>query len=166
MSKLRYAAYGSNLHPVRLQNRVPSASLAGTERLPGMSLHFHKQGMDGSAKANVLESGDGVHVAIYTIDAHEKPLLDRHEHAGIGYESTLIDVPGFGECFTYVATETHIADELDPYCWYHELVLVGCRLHGFPDEYIASVETVARIDDPDRERRRRNWRLVEEIRRG
>jgi hypothetical protein len=32
-----YAAYGSNLHPLRLAARAPSAALLGTCALPGWS---------------------------------------------------------------------------------------------------------------------------------
>lgn len=116
--------------------------------------------MDGSGKCNILPGGAGVYVAVYSLAAAEKPQLDRVEHVGVGYDVTAVDVPGFGECFTYVATETHIVDDLAPYCWYHELVILGCRYHALPDPYLAGVSAIARLRDPDRERRERNWELV------
>lgn len=165
LTTLQYAAYGSNLHPGRLTARTPSARLRGTAFLEGHSLHFHKRGKDGSGKCNVLSGGSGVHVAIYRLAAAEKPLLDRIEHVGVGYRVTPLDVPGFGECFTYVATETHIVDSLAPYCWYHELVVLGCRYHALPDRYLEDLDAVPRLRDPDRERRARNWELIDSMRR-
>jgi hypothetical protein len=164
LTTLQYAAYGSNLHPRRLTARTPSARLRGTAFLDEHSLHFHKQGMDGSGKCNILPGGSGIFVAVFSMAADEKPQLDEIEHVGVGYEVTTLDVPGFGECFTYVATRTHIVDDLAPYCWYHELVIAGCRYHALPDRYLAGVSSVARVRDPDRKRRRRNWELVHSMR--
>ena len=145
--------------------RTPSARFEGAGFVADRSLQFHKQGQDGSGKCNILAGGPGVYVAVYTIAAVEKPVLDRIEHAGIGYEVSAIDVPGFGECFTYVATETHIVPDLAPYCWYHELVVQGCRFHRLPAAYLDEVNGFSRLRDPDYDRRRRNWQLVESMRR-
>ena len=46
--RLLYAAYGSNLHPGRLQKRVDSARLEGTAFVADLSLTFDKRGVDGS----------------------------------------------------------------------------------------------------------------------
>lgn len=164
MAKLRYAAYGSNLHPLRLGGRVPSAELLGTDFLPDRSLHFHKKGADGSGKCNILEPGLGVHVAIYTINVDEKAALDKYENLGSGYEESTIVVPEFGNCFTYQATNTHVVDDLEPYCWYHEMVRIGCHFLNFPDEYVSRINAVAPSRDPNELRRRKNWRIVETLR--
>lgn len=162
--RIRYAAYGSNLHPHRLGRRVPSAELLGTSWLQDRALHFHKQGMDGSGKCNMKASGPGVHLAIYTMLAEEKPILDKLEDVGRGYSISMIDVPGYGSCFTYVANDTHIVDDLDPYCWYHEMVVLGCRLLDFPEHYIAEIAAVTPLRDPDAARRRDKWQLVAAMR--
>ena len=156
---LSYAAYGSNLHPERLGRRIDSATFRGTAFVDGWSLAFHKRGKDGSGKAS-LATGGGAHVAVYSISASDKPTLDAIEHAGIGYRETAIDVPGFGECFTYVSTESHIDDELAPFCWYHALVMAGADFHDFPQGYVETIRAVGPLRDPDDERRRRNWALV------
>jgi hypothetical protein len=164
MATLRYAAYGSNLHPRRLAARIPSARLQGTAFLDEHSLHFHKKGIDGSAKCNILAEGSGVFLAVYTIAATEKPALDKIEHVGIGYDVATLDLPGFGECFTYLATASHVDNSLLPYCWYHELVLEGCRRLDLPGDYVSTVRAVARRDDPDSLRRQKNWDLVHSLR--
>lgn len=164
MTTLRYAAYGSNLHPHRLRRRVPSATLLGSAFVAEGSLRFHKQGMDGSGKCDLVESGAGAYVAVYSMAASEKPLLDRYEHVGIGYNTARLEVRGFGECFTYRASESHIVDGLAPYCWYAEMVLTGCIAHGFPDDYLDMVRAVAPLRDPNAARRREQWQLVEAMR--
>lgn len=63
-----YAAYGSNLHPVRLQERVKSASVRGTAVLEDWKLAFSKRSKDGSGKATLVElDGAQAHVAVYDV---------------------------------------------------------------------------------------------------
>ena len=164
MSSLHYAAYGSNLHPERLQRRLASARLAGTGFLPGYALHFQKRGADGSAKCTILPDGTGVHLAVYSIDAAEKPLLDRIEGIGQGYDPVTLDLPGFGPAFSYMASASHLADDLRPFCWYREMVLRGCRRHGFPADYVAAIDAIVPLRDPNVRRRQSNWAIVEMMR--
>lgn len=164
MTHIRYVAYGSNLHPLRLTQRVPSARLLGTSHLPSRALEFHKRSVDGSAKCTILEPGDGVHVAVYDFLSEEKAWLDEIEGLGVGYEHHAIDVPEFGACYTYVATSTHTSGSLNPYDWYKEIVLLGCYRHAFPCDYVARIEAIATVADPDSERNGRNWEIVELLR--
>ena len=62
---------------------------------------------------------------------------------------------------TYRAQDTHIDNALSPFTWYKELVLTGCRLHGFPDTYIRKIEAVEAVNDPDFERHAHYQRLLE-----
>lgn len=160
MTRPRYAAYGSNLHPRRLEARVPSARLLGTARLDGFALGFNKRGMDGSGKCTIFAGSTGIYAAVYSLAADEKPLLDRLEHAGTGYDVIELDVPGYGNCFTYRVTDDWFVRNLAPFCWYHEMVLRGMRLHGFPDDYVAAVASVVPVRDPDNVRRECNRALL------
>ena len=162
---MRYAAYGSNLHPSRLRQRAASAVLLGTQYVAGFDLHFHKRGMDRSAKCNILGPGNGVFVAVYEIDAHDKQALDAIEGVGNGYTDGALHVPGFGECFTYQAEDTHIDDELAPYDWYKAMVVLGCAALSVPADYMARIQAVEAIPDPHVERRDENWEIVEVMRR-
>ncbi len=162
-ARLRYAAYGSNLHPDRLRARVASARLEGTAFVADFALCFDKRGVDGSGKASITDGGSGVHIAVYSLDAADKAELDRYEHINIGYHDRTIDVPGFGECFSYTATDAYAVKGLEPYCWYHALVVAGAVAHGFPAEYIEGLKVVRHVVDPDPDRRRRNWALVESL---
>lgn len=162
---LRYAAYGSNLHPVRLRQRMPSAKLLGSGKLTGWTLCFHKRSnVDGSAKCSIQPGDGSVRVAVYRIVAQDKQLLDRIEGLGDGYENRVVNVPGYGDCFTYVATASHVDDRLAPLDWYREIVALGSEYHGFPETYTADIRSIAAATDPDAERSRLQWDLVEQLR--
>lgn len=160
--RLRYAAYGSNLHPLRLRARLPSAELIGTGRIDDYSVHFHKRGMDGSAKCDIVAGGDAIHVAVFEIAADDALRLDEFE--GPGYRSQTIEVGGFGECFIYVARSTHIDRELTPFTWYRDLVVAGCEYLGFPHGYTGRIARVSACRDPDAERHARHAALLESAR--
>ena len=162
-----YFAYGSNLHPMRLGERVPSAELLGTATQPGHRLVFHKKGHDGSGKCNMFESGsesDQVFGAIYSLNPEHKDDLDRFEGEGYGYIDNQImrshDENNY-TCFTYLARQSHIVDSLKPYHWYKALVILGANYLGFPDSYIASIEAVTSMEDPDPKRREERELLIE-----
>ena len=158
-----YAAYGSNLHPLRLAERIPLSQHLGTSHVPGWSLQFHKRSNDGSAKCNILRPGAGVYVAIFEMREIEKEKLDRIEGLGTGYEDCMINVPGFGSCFTYLGSVSHICDELMPYDWYKEIVLLGCRKLDFPRSYAATIEDIIACPDPDENRSREQWQIVDRL---
>jgi gamma-glutamylcyclotransferase (GGCT)/AIG2-like uncharacterized protein YtfP len=160
-----YAAYGSNLHPQRLRERIRSATLRGTGFLRKYTLQFHKRGQDQSAKCGITDCGQGLHVAVYEVDAADKKVLDTIEGVGKGYDIDEISVPGFGKCFTYVASHTHIDELLHPFDWYREMVLLGCLRHAFPAPYCERIAAIPVIEDPDPVRRDRNWSTVNVLRR-
>ena len=128
-------------------------------------LRFNKRSIDASGKCSVETSGAGVHVAVYEMNAAEKRVLDEIEGVGRGYHDTVIDVPGFSDCAVYIAEDEYKDDDLRPYAWYRELVLLGCRYLEFPDAYIATIATVDSIPDPDIARREQNESLIRRIRR-
>lgn len=165
MEKYRYLAYGSNLHPLRLQKRVPSARLLGTSTLPGRELRFNKKSdVDGSGKCSINSVDNVVYVAVFEITAADKNTLDEIEGLGTGYEQECIHIEEYGDCFTYVANPNVIDEHILPMDWYKELVLLGCLTNGFPEEYVGRIESVASTVDPDANRARENWKIAEELR--
>lgn len=166
MSRIRYLAYGSNLHPLRLAARVPSARAIGVVEMPGYALAFHKRSVDGSGKC-LLDAEQGSHQTaygvVYEIDTREKPTLDWHEENGRGYYEQhgrflLNNEP----CapYLYLAQSEYIDPTLVPYDWYKALVLAGARFHDFPARYIASIEATPSRPDPDPGRARANQELL------
>lgn len=149
-----YFAYGSNLLLPRMRKRLPDADTVGIAVLPGHELRFHKRGMDGSAKCNALVSPDHdalVLGVVYRIPRQDKVCLDRIEGLGSGYRDVRVQVEldsGQAETvLTYMAT--HIDGRLKPFGWYREHVLAGARGWRLPTAYVARIEAVEAIRDPD-----------------
>jgi len=163
---IKYFAYGSNMHRFRLWQRVPSSKTSEKAILRGYTLRFHKCGGDGSGKCNILYTGlssDYVAGIVYEIDRQEKCFLDGAE--GDGYESkeVHVDTPGIQvSSFTYVATADQIEDSLVPYDWYKELVVGGARSHELSAEYIAGLEAVECMRDPDHHRSSAHWEIAQQ----
>jgi len=170
MAELVYLAYGSNLHPMRLLQRVPSCKLLGKVSLPGFRLVFHKIGMDDSGKCDLLETGYPDDIAwgvLFSMDIVDKPTLDVAE--GPGYSCTTLDVVFAGktvEAMVYLAKPERQDPNIVPFDWYRELVLIGAGYNNFPAAYIATIGQVPTMADPDPERNRINQQLVIEMRSG
>ena len=164
-----YFAYGSNLHPVRLLDRVSSAKLIGTVQLDNHRLIFHKKSIDGSSKCNLFktgESSDLVYGAIYELAPEHKSILDKFEGKGFGYIDNQIQFQYQDReynCFTYLAQQSHITDSLKPYHWYKEMVVLGAKYLKFPNIYILSIESVESCDDPDKKRSTEKHELLQKI---
>ena len=161
-----YAAYGSNLHPTRLAQRIHSARQIGTSFVPGWSLNCHKRSKDGSAKFNIVAGGNGVYVAIFEISADDKIKLDDIEGAGSGYHTVNLPIPRIGNCTTYVAEDSYVDESLRPYEWYKKLTSLGARAQCFPDAYVQLIDEIPACEDPDKARHATNWRIVEAIESG
>lgn len=141
-------AYGSNLDPVRMADRVASARVVGCARLDGFELRFHKRGsQDGTGKANAFPSDAGraaVHGVVYEIAWQEIVALDAHEG---GYERRLLRMPLDGrvetiEAWVYLARPETIDDALTPEPWYLDHVLIGARTHGLPGTLVEELNAL------------------------
>lgn len=162
MMWIHYLAYGSNLHPLRLQARIPSARLCGTIALPGHRLSFDKRGRDRSGKCTIEPSPQAVlHAAVYALRRDQRPILDRIESGYVPRRLEPVTVAG-RRCrpFTYVADPIHIDSGLRPFDWYLDLVVAGARFHGFPMGYLTALQRTPTTPDLNRTRRDRHRRLV------
>jgi len=163
MKTLHYLAYGSNLHPRRLQQRVPSARVIGTVGLMGWQLNFHKRGQDTSAKCNIIQTGktaDVVYGAIYEMRVSERHRLDKVEGLNNGYCLAHLDIAGQGTAFFYVAEKEYVDNGLLPFEWYKEFVIAGCRFHTFPESYLAQIEFVNVTPDLNEVRRQQQMEIL------
>jgi len=154
----RYAAYGSNLHPERIGERVPSARLLGAGVLDSRALRFHKRSADGSGKCNVVPADGRVHVGVYELGDDDAATLDACE--GPGYVREWHRVSPFGDCFAYVAKPAYVDESLSPYTWYLALVLAGCERLVFPRAYVDKLAAIESHRDPDAERHARHMAIV------
>lgn len=167
MSTLYYLAYGSNLHPHRLKLRIPSSRFVGVVELPGYRIAFHKRGVCGSGKCNLLNTDDSiaiVYAAIYEMDAGEKMLLDQFE--GAGYSAQIVNVSLHGNplsSFAYIAETSHIDNSLKPFHWYKDLVTYGARYHQLPASYLEMIDAVESVPDPDLQRDNLHQSLLHDL---
>ncbi len=170
MSSIYYFAYGSNLHPHRLKQRIPSSKPLDKAHLHQYQLRYHKNGGDGSAKCNVVSTGnelDRVIGVIYEMLAIELPILDRVEGLGYGYDREVCEVKmgpdSVVEAYLYIAQPEYIDEDSRPYCWYRDFVVEGARHHQFPDDYIDEHLDVEFKNDADPERLRLNRNIISGI---
>ncbi len=169
-STFLYAAYGSNLHPLRLRapERCPSAELLGASVISGWRLRFRKRSVDGSAKCDAEQTGNLLHelrIALYEITQSEELNLDAVEGLGHGYEASQVPVTVAGadrKAKIYLAQKDFITDDI-PYDWYQQMVLLGADYHGFSAPYRAAIRQVQSKRDPNLERARLNRALVEKM---
>ena len=157
---MKYFAYGSNMSLARLQQRTPGARRLRSCILPGHVLRFHKAGRDGSGKCDAFHTGnpqDRVMGALFELCPEQKPALDRVEGLGRGYAVTVVLLhvgPGNRvEALTEYATA--FDPLLKPYTWYKQHVLVGAREIRLPASYVAQIDRIDGLEDPDRLRNAR-----------
>ena len=155
MTRSLYFAYGSNLHPRRLGERVPSAVPIGVACLTAHTLRFHKRGRDGSGKCDAWWTGaasDRVIGVVFRLAPVDVDRLDRIEGVGVGYDVSEVRVgltDGDTTAFTYRATADAVDATLAPWEWYKALVLLGARHHRLPADYVERIEDVVARPDPD-----------------
>jgi gamma-glutamylcyclotransferase len=151
---MMYFAYGSNMSLVRLKERVPSAQKLEIVTLKNHQLRFNMSGNDASGKCDAFEtnnSEDLVIGALFYIDENEKPILDRAESLGSGYNEKIVLVQSYsGEIFeALIYCAIKIDTSLKPYYWYINHVIVGAKETKLPADYIAVIESVECIEDQD-----------------
>jgi len=143
-----YFAYGSNLSPARMRERIAGAEALGAAQLAGFRLCLDKCGRDGSGKANLREDADdAVWGVLYRIDASEWPRLDAFEP---GYERIAVSVVQQGSArAAHTYRSNALTQDPVPFAWYKRLLVEGAREHDLPVEWIRRLEALpARPDAP------------------
>ena len=156
-----YFAYGSNMATARLRARMPSAEPLGLAALPGHELRFHKHSKkDGSAKCDAFATPDkdaAVVGVLFKFDSADRDKLDAAEGAGKGYDARVVTVINHKgrrrKVLSYFASPDAIDASVKPYTWYKDHVLAGAKEHNVPPDYVAQyIDAVEAVEDPDRER--------------
>lgn len=159
-----YIAYGSNLHPRRLEARIGSVGLVGAVELPGWRLRFEKRGGDGSSKANLHAcpgSGFAARAAVFALSPDQVRKLDVFEGCGHGYETVPFTIDLHGkqcQAFSYTAPLQWTTRTLRPFDWYVDVIVSGALHHGFDESYIQQIARQPVREDPDHERARKELR--------
>lgn len=141
----------------RIRSRVPSAKVVAVAKLRRHKLKFHKVSKDGSGKCDILETDDRndiVYGVVFEINESEKPDLDGAEGLGHGYDEKQVQVFTGEEVEMEAATyfATNINSQLKPYLWYKDHVVRGARENHLPDDYVAEIEKIESINDPNQAR--------------
>lgn len=162
-----YFAYGSNLHPIRLEDRLGQVEFFGKGKLHSTEIHFHKVGSDGSGKATIQSSSDPDNVvwgALYKLSKKQEKLLDKFESLGAGYNKIHIEAELENgksmPCFTYEGMSEYIDYNSLPFHWYKQLVIFGSLYLSFPQKYVEFLEDVPSEADTNSKRADTNQRLI------
>jgi gamma-glutamylcyclotransferase (GGCT)/AIG2-like uncharacterized protein YtfP len=133
----------------RITERCSSSRFISRAKVNGWKLLFNKRSKDKSGKANLIYTGDMSLVwgVIFDITEDQKPLLDKFEGLGKGYDElklkVISDLDEEIECVCYIATdEKYLDNNLKPYDWYKEYCLIGAKQHNLPEDYILTLDGV------------------------
>lgn len=146
MEEVYYFAFGSNMDPKRMQERVPAARGWGRAKLQGWVFVCNKSGMDGTAKANLQPSAEGlVWGVVYRLDAKSLPELDVFEG---GYERLSVEV--LSEQHGLLKCEVYVSDRLTadprPAAWYKQHMVAGADAHQFPEHYVSMLRALPVVE--------------------
>ena len=149
MNTFLYFAYGSNMSERRLRDRVSSAKVIGPGVLQNYYLTFNKCSSDGSGKCTIEPCKSGrVYGVLFEIKKKQEKCLDKVEGLCKGYKDRKVSIkirnykqPETYECRTTLCDvktyqATNPCQNLKPYFWYKQHVLVGAIEQNLPPWYI------------------------------
>ncbi len=128
-----YFAYGSNMNPARMRDRVSEPCTAASGTLRDYLLRFNKRATgkhSGTAYANVIyRRGAVTEGVVYRLSAPEQiTKLDPHEVYPEHYDRLVVQVEttdGLLDAWVYIANADFISEGLKPARWYLEHLLAG-----------------------------------------
>jgi gamma-glutamylcyclotransferase len=157
-------AYGSNMCSGRLAAYEVTPFRARGALLKRHKLSFRKRSQDGSGKADVVPSRSGgarVWGVLYEVDPQGLARLDGGEQ---GYQRRRVKVHLRNgrrtKVWIYVSARNQRDESLHSYTWYKRFLVEGAKEHRLPRSYVASLEGIVAIQDPNRERDRRKRYLI------
>lgn len=157
-------AFGSNMCSGRLAAYGVIPLRARGALLKRHKLSFRKRGQDKSGKADVVPSRScDTHVwgVLYDVDVQGLARLDAGEQ---GYQRrrarVLLRNGRRARAWIYVSKRDQRDESLRPYTWYKRFLVEGAIEHRLPRGYVASLEGIVAIEDPNRERDREKRTLT------
>ena len=148
---MKIFCYGSNMNTERITERCSSSRFISRAKISGYKLVFNKRSKDNSGKANLVHTGDNSLVwgVIFDISEEQKPILDKAEGLGKGYDEhklrVINDCGEEIECVCYIATDSkYLDDNLEPHDWYRDFCLLGAKEHNLPEEWILLLEQLTK----------------------
>lgn len=147
-SDVWYFAYGSNLSPQRMLQRIGTIPLARVGILNGYELAFRRFTGGNETYATIIPQPDAVvHGVAYLCEHQAIRQLDRFEGVAEGcYRREYVDIlTNTGEllrCLVYVGEAT-IEGDSRPADGYLRWILTGAEEHGLPSEIIQGIKNTA-----------------------
>ena len=164
---MKIFAYGSNMYSRRIVNRVKSAKFIAKGFVKQHKIAFHKISKDGSGKADCYFTGnnqDKIWGVVFEIDNNEKPILDKYEGLGNGYDEKTVSVACGDKTYkakAYTADSRYKDNNRKPYDWYLEYLIKGAEEFCLPLSYIENVlKKTETIIDPDIKRRKKEYEVL------
>jgi hypothetical protein len=137
-----YAAYGTNLDPLRMAERCPHSPLRTTGWLEGWRLTFggEEHGWDGALATIVQDPFEQVFVAVYDVTPEDEKLLDGWESADTGlFRKTKVRVSTLtGEALVWV----YVLDAHEgglPSASYIGVLANAAEAADAPDDYVGAL---------------------------
>ena len=148
-----YFAYGSNLDPLQMARRCPSARVVCLATLTGHRLTFPRPCASWDGGVAGIEPCDGAHCVecvVYDLCDDDVAALDRYEGVAEGdYTRRQVTVTTSDgrrlEVLTYFANP-HEQGPCAPSSRYLGALIRGARHHGLPSTYIAALENIPASD--------------------
>lgn len=137
MKRSYYFAYGSNLLKKRLIDRIGHFHHGSIAILNGYKFIYNQKGVDGTAKANIIEDSNSQVLGVcYEIDEEGLHLL--HHRYEIGYDRTLVNISLIDSDQTIKAqTFTSQLTTSQPVCEnYRQIIIQGAKQWGINNDYI------------------------------
>lgn len=154
MSKVIYAAYGSNINKKRFLKRIPKAKYLGVTSISGYSLVFNKLSIDGSSKLNISKVDNNlnvVYLALYEIEERNLKYLNLIE-TGYSKEKIFIKnrirkdsfVYDFEDTvYIYIQKDKSKQTSLNPYSWYYSHIVTGIiDNNDIPITYLSNFKNI------------------------
>lgn len=132
-----YAAYGSNLNLFQMEQRCPTARVAGSDILTGWRLRFRGRTGRGVATIERAEGGT-VPLLIFMVQPEDEISLDRYEGFPRLYRKEEVDVYVDGKrvtAFIYIMNEDRHPYE-QPNEHYFRTVFIGYLMNGFDPTFL------------------------------
>jgi gamma-glutamylcyclotransferase (GGCT)/AIG2-like uncharacterized protein YtfP len=149
---MMYFAYGSNMDPEQMSQRVVGARALGPARLDGFSLTFsvYSNKWEGGAANIELEPEGHVWGVLWEVPDEHAERLDAYEGHPVFYRREEVSVDGPDG--TVVAMTYRIAHQegtyIRPTDQYLQRMRTGIRRHGIPPEALDQMDRAARPPKP------------------
>jgi gamma-glutamylcyclotransferase len=148
---LLYFAYGSNMDPQTMQERVPHARPLGPARLDGFRLEFSIYSTRWEGGAANLELDERSHVwgVLWEIPEEGRAGLDAYRGHPTFYRREEVSVLGpAGKVIAFTYRVAHQKAWIRPTDGYVNLLRSAIRVHGLPPEALDALDEAARPPRP------------------